>query len=396
MVSPGTAVKRPKLLMACANYWGSPFQVGSHHLAQGFVKAGWEVAFVSDPISPFHLAEGISPELKERFRAYLQGGVSDLEGRLWAYMPATFLSPHNKPILRSEWVHRHWWSLSRPNVVRVVKAHGFGEVDLLYFDSVNQNFWLSQIVYKRSVFRLADSNAGFRKFTPAMKALEKELATSVDAVAYAAKNLRSHVEQLNPKRSLHIPNGVDFAHFARPSPGVPPDLAGIPRPIAVYVGAMEAWFDFRLIEATAAALPEVSFVLIGPDHLARRRLAAAPNLHLLGRRPYGELPRYLHHADVGLIPFDVNGHAELVHSVNPLKLYEYLAAGLPVVATEWAELASLGSPAELVGTEENFIEAIRRVVTQPVNRDRLRSYAAQAEWSERVTDLWRHLELDSL
>lgn len=389
-------MSRPKLLMACANYWRSPFQVGSHHLARGFVKAGWDVAFVSDPISPFHLLEGLSPELKERFRIYRQGGVTDLEGGVWAYVPATLLSPHNKPILRSEWVHRHWSSLSRPNVVDVVRAHGFGEVELLYLDSVNQSFWVGQVRHQRSVFRVADSNAGFRKFTPTMKQLERELASSVDVVVYSAKNLRAHVEHLNPKSSLHLPNGVDFGHFARPSPGIPDDLRAIPRPIAVYVGAMDAWFDFRLIEAAVAQLPDINFVLIGPDHLARRRLRAAPNLHLLGRRPYGDLPRYLHHSDVGLIPFDVAGHRELVHSVNPLKLYEYLAAGLPVVATAWSELSNLGSPAELAVTHDEFIKAVRKAVTVPPDRDRLQRYAARAEWSERVGELSRLLELDSL
>jgi glycosyltransferase involved in cell wall biosynthesis len=382
--------------MACANYWHSPFQVGSHHLARGFVKAGWDVAFVSDPISPFHLLEGLSPELKERFRVYRQGGVTDLDGRLWAYVPATLLSPHNKPVLRSDWVHRHWPALSQPNVVRAVRAQGFGEVDLLYFDSVNQSFWLNHIAHRRSVFRLADSNAGFRKFTPSMKRLERELASSVDAVVYSAASLGAIVEQLRPKKSLHLPNGVDFEHFARPAPGIPDDLAAIPRPIAVYVGAMDVWFDFRLIDAAVAQLPDINFVLIGPDHLARRRLQRAPNLHLLGRRPYSELPRYLQHADVGLIPFDAVGHPELVNSVNPLKLYEYLAAGLPVVATEWSELTHLGSPAALAATHQEFIRAVRTAVTVPPERDRLRRYAVRAEWSERVADLSRLLELDSL
>jgi glycosyltransferase involved in cell wall biosynthesis len=379
--------------MACANYWRSPFQVGSHHLARGFVKAGWDVAFVSDPISPFHLFEGLSPELKERFRAYRQGGVTDLDGRLWAYVPATLVSPHNKPILRSEWVHRHWSSLSRPDVVHMVKAHGFGQVELLYFDSVNQNFWLNAVGHQRSVFRVADSNIGFRKFTPAMRGLQQELARSVDAVVYSAENLRGLVEQLHPRRSLHLPNGVDFEHFARPLPGSPDDLAGIPRPIAVYVGAMEAWFDFRLIDSAVAALPDVSFVLIGPDRRARRLLRPAPNLHLLGRRPHLQLPRYLHQADVGLIPFDVAGHPELVHNVNPLKLYEYLAAGLPVVATEWSELTHLASPAELTVTPDEFIKAIRKAVTVRPDRTPLQRFAANAEWSERVADLSRFLEL---
>jgi glycosyltransferase involved in cell wall biosynthesis len=384
-------MSRPKLLMACANYWHSPFQVGSHHLARGFVGAGWDVAFVSDPISPFHLLQGLTPELKERFASYRRGGVTDLQGRLWAYVPATLLSAHNKPLLRTEWVHRHWASLSLPNVVDVVRARGFADVDLLYFDTTSQNFWLERVTHRRSVFRLADRNVGFSKFTPAMHRLEQELARSVNAVVYAAESLRPHVGELGARKSFHLPNGVDFAHFARHPISKPADLTLLPQPIAIYVGAMHDWFDYALIDAAVARLPQVSFVLIGPEHLARTRLRPAPNLHLLGRRPYAELPAYLQHADVGLIPFDVAGHAELVHSVNPLKLHEYLAAGLPVVATEWEELVALGSPARLSRTPEEFIQGIESAVTGPVDRKALQDYARKSEWRNRVTDLTRYL-----
>jgi glycosyltransferase involved in cell wall biosynthesis len=381
---------RPKLLMACANYWQSPLQVGSHHLARGFVASGWDVAFISDPISPFHLLQGLRPELRDRFTSHWRGGTTELAGRLWSYVPATLLSPHNKLLLRSEWVHRNWASLSRPNVAEVVRARGFGEVDLLYFDSLNQNFWLDRVVRRRSVFRVADRHSGFRKVTPAMQRLERELATSVDAVVYAAGTLRRYVEDLGARESFHLPNGVDFAHFERLRPK-PADLEPCSGPIAIYIGAMDEWFDFALMDAAVERLPQISFVLIGPEHLARSRLRPAPNLHLLGRRPYAQLPAYLQHARVGLIPFDVAGHPELIHNVNPLKLYEYLAAGLPVVAAEWEELAALKSPAHLCRSRDEFVAAIARAVSEPGDRKRYQEYARGAGWENRVKDLIRHL-----
>jgi hypothetical protein len=69
-----------KILMVCNNYWTSPFQVGSHHLARAFVKRGWEVAFISEPVSPFHGLRGLHPELRERFAYYRAGGVRDPAG----------------------------------------------------------------------------------------------------------------------------------------------------------------------------------------------------------------------------------------------------------------------------------------------------------------------------
>ena len=98
--------------MACANYWTTPFQVGSHHLARGFVDAGWTVGFVSDPISPLHLLGHARKELASRFRLYRQGGFWDLGKKLWAYVPAALATPRNEPLLRSHALERGWAHLT--------------------------------------------------------------------------------------------------------------------------------------------------------------------------------------------------------------------------------------------------------------------------------------------
>src|SRR5438105_4783206 len=132
---------RKRVLMACPNYWRSPFQVGSHHLAREFVRAGWEVAYVSDPVTPWHLAGGWTRELEERLGLWWAGGEVEHGGRLWAYVPAALVAGHNKPLVRGEAVHRHWHRWTVPNVVAQVRQHGFGAVDLLYIDSISQSFW---------------------------------------------------------------------------------------------------------------------------------------------------------------------------------------------------------------------------------------------------------------
>ena len=382
---------RPKILMACANYWSSPFQVGSHHLARGFVRAGWDVAFVSDPISPLHFLGGRSDEFRERARIFRAGGTGDMEGHLWTYVPGALATPRDTPLLRSRWLHRHWCHLTIPSVARAVRGRGFGEVDVLYFDSAIQRFWLDEIPHRRSVLRIADRTSGFRRYTAEMRRLEAELAAAVDLVVYAGQTLETYVAQLGARRALHLPNGIDFARYAESEGAAPEDLAAIPRPSAIYVGAMEEWFDFKTVDVLVDALPDVSFVLIGPDRLARKRLTPRPNLHLLGRRPYDQIPRYLHYADVGLIPFDISGHPDLVNGVHPLKLYEYLACGLPVVATAWEELVTLGVPLELCRTPDEFISAVRHALSTPRDPAAGIRYAAAADWQRRVETLIERL-----
>jgi glycosyltransferase involved in cell wall biosynthesis len=367
--------------MACTNYWDSPFQVGSHHIARGFADKGFQVAFISNPISPLHILNGIGQELKERWLSYRKGGSLDYGDKIWSYVPLALTTPNNKPLLQSEWLQQNWYKLSLPLVIEKIKQHGFAAVDILYFDNPNHFYLLDHIQHKQSVFRIADKSIGFSNSTRAARDMEKKVAGRVDMVLYTAQNLKEHVEILSPKKSIYFPNGVNYQHFADGSHKMPIEYIHIKRPIALYVGAMVEWFDFDLMNHVAKKLPNISFVFIGPDLLAKQRLNQLDNIHILGRRDYADLPPYLHNADVGLIPFDVKGYADLVNNVNPLKLYEYMACGLPVVAVKWKELALLQSPAMLSVSPDEFVEAIEYSLEQGSSRKINQAYASQHDWA---------------
>lgn len=376
-----------KVIMACSNYWTSPLQVGSHQIAKVFVKKGWEVAFLTDPISALHPLKGISQDLKDRYDLYRAGGRRFCDGRLWAYVPGALVTPANQPGLRGDWLHQNWHRLTMPGAVEKVRANGFFGADLLYIDSIYQPHWLTTLNCRQTFLRVPDNHSGFSKFTPAACAAEKKIAQQVDLVGYTAPSLKDYVAGFGPKRTALIPNGVNFQHFAGMARARPGDLAKIPRPIAVYVGAIEAWFDFDLLRTLSQRMPDVSFVLIGPEKLAAERLQNLPNVHLLGRRKYDELPAYLQHSDVGIIPFDVKGHATLIDYVNPLKLYEYLACGLPCVSVRWRALEELNSPAILCDTAVEFERGLRAALTPPVARERNVEYARAFDWESQVDKL---------
>ncbi|MCK4276815.1 MAG: glycosyltransferase, partial [Phycisphaerae bacterium] len=311
----------PKILFAARHYWDSPVQTVVHHLARGFVKAGWTVAFVSEPITPFHVFRSRRSQLGRRLSLYRRGGRWALEGKLWAYVPGALLSVQNVPLLRSKWLRRNWRRLTLPNVLRKAGAAGFGIVDVICIESINQSFWLDALPHRLRVYQLGDNNAGDHKYTPLAAARQRELISKVDLVTYAGRGLGGRVAEMGAKKAIHLPNGVDFAHFNEGSDTVPAEYPSIPKPIAVYAGALDFRFDFELVSFAAGRLPHVSFVLIGPDRLARKQLSNRPNVHLLGSRPYAELPAYLKCADVGIIPFDVRRYPALVNSTDPLELY---------------------------------------------------------------------------
>jgi glycosyltransferase involved in cell wall biosynthesis len=114
------------------------------------------------------------------------------------------------------------------------------------------------------------------------------------------------------------------------------------------------------------------------------------NVHYLGPVGRDDLPAYLQHSDVGIIPFDVANHRALIDGVNPIKLYEYLAAGLPVVASRWAEIEALGAPVALADTRSDWLAHLRNAVESGPPETGV-AYAQAADWQRIVAKLIAHL-----
>lgn len=373
-----------KVLMCCSNYWDSPIQVGDHHIARQFVAAGWEVGFLSAPISPFHLGQLGTHDFDHRLAIYRDDGA--IEGKVWNYVPGAAAVPFQRFPFSASWLMRNWTQLTWPHLNNVLRKSGFADVDVIYFRDPRYTPILDEVNYRKSVYRIADHDAGFAFHTPAFREAEEKLARTVDLVAYTAMSLQEYVAGLQPQRMKYLPNGVEFGRFAEAEGAMPAEYANIPSPRALYVGSIDEWFDFGLLQSAAGALPDISFVLIGPDALARKRLAPLPNIHILGRKPKEAVPGYMHHADVGLIPFNSRTHKALVDSINPIKLFEYFACGLPVVSVEWREIKLLQLPTLLANSTESFVAQIRRALKQGKSAD-LKELAKENDASVRFREL---------
>lgn len=381
-----------RVLWAANSYWDSPFQVGANHYARELARRGWQVAFVSEPISPLHfLPRAGRKEALERFATWRRGGIEDVHGRVFAYTPMALLPPHAAPGLRGRRLLAHWHRATVPDLRRKIVGRGFAAVDLLVVDTVRQAFWLDAVRAGVTAARVTDHLAGFASVTPAMLAGERALIRAVDHVFYTARTLEPHVRESGAKAATWLPNGVDLAAFSRDAGGPPAEYGDIPHPRAVYVGAIDRWFDVALVERVARALPDLALVLIGPEKADLSSLRRLPNVHVLGARPHPAVPAYLQHADLGLIPFRRDA---LVNSVSPIKLYEYAAAGLPVVATRWDELAALEPPARLCETADDFVEGVRQSLADPTPAAQLRAFAERADWSDRTQRMLEVLGFD--
>jgi glycosyltransferase involved in cell wall biosynthesis len=214
---------------------------------------------------------------------------------------------------------------------------------------------------------------------------ERRLLAKVDCVFAVNEALRDAKREHNPETHLSR-HGVDRELFARalePETTVPADLARLPGPVVGFYGSIYDWVDLDLIAGIAMRRPDWTIALIGPVACDTSALDAFPNVHLLGRRAHKALPAYCKGFGVGLIPYRIDERSPYV---NPIKLREYLSAGLPVVSTPVEEVVGHGSLCAVAVDPDGFVKAIREALASDTpEARRLRSEAMIAgTWQARV------------
>jgi len=229
-----------------------------------------------------------------------------------------------------------------------------------------------------------------------VRSLEKRLLKKADLVIVTHDNLRRSKESLT-KSIYVIPNGAEVEHFGKAALAetpLAPEMSRYAKPIIGFLGAVQYWIDFDLIRHIALARPTWSLVLVGPvGRLARvDKVRDLPNVHLLGRRRYEELPSFLKTWDVCINPYILDETAE---NCSPLKLYEYLASGKPIVSVDMPEARKFEGLVDIASDYDDFVRKIDRILQDPTEQDqraKLRIEAvARHSWDQRFAALERVL-----
>lgn len=212
------------------------------------------------------------------------------------------------------------------------------------------------------------------------RATETRLLRDADHLVASAALLRDDLAQRSGRRVELLPNAVDPALFDARGARAAPIVRG--EPTVVYVGALWGeWVDVALIADLARARPRAEIHLIGPP--GSRTLPDAPNVHVHGARPRAEIPGFLAAADVTIVPFV---SSRLSAAVSPLKVFEYLAMGRPVVSTGLPDLR--GVPGVTVSPDAaSFLAAVDRASREPFPHDTVRRFLADQTWARRVDRL---------
>jgi len=368
--------------------WESPVRVGGRAFAEQFLAQGWRVGYLNGPLAPWSLWGG-NDEVRRRRLSWRSGGEDRgaAGGRLVTYTPLSLIPYRVYPILDRPWFHRHSLDVTWPDLFAWLQAKGFGEVDLLWLATGSPLLpLLSRARFRRSLYRLSDETASFPDTPRSYAAVEVEAMRCVDLVVATALSLASRAKRYNPNVLL-LPNGVDLGRFRAARERVGKErTAPMPRRV-VYVGAIDSWFDTSCVAALARSLPAVVFELAGPARAGAGWASGLPNVRHLGPIPPAEVPDFLARADVGIIPFV---DSPLTRAIHPVKLYEYFAAGLPVVASDLEEIRRIGSPALLARNDREWVDAVK-VALDEGKREEFFIFAARHDWSGRFLNLMKAL-----
>jgi glycosyltransferase involved in cell wall biosynthesis len=236
------------------------------------------------------------------------------------------------------------------------------------------------------------SSPARRRYWPAYREAYRRISESGRAVAAVSQEIIDRIDPRGPHRV--VPNGIEPDEWTGPVPVAPPWFERIPGPRAVYVGTLDSRLDLPGIAHLAAARPDLQIVLIGPAPDAQyiAPVKGLPNVHVRGKIGRREVVSVLRNSELTLL---AHRRTPLTEAMSPLKVYEYLAAGKPVLATDLEPVRGFGDRVHLTDSVSDFIDRIDVALAQGTLAEQERlAFVTQNAWSSRHKEILTLLDGD--
>ena len=366
-------------VIVASENWQSGNQTSKHYIVRQLLERDAEVLYV----------QNIS------MRSFGSEGARDLSKAVRVLR--RFFSGRNSPLPNLHCVAPVYIPFPKFAVVRAINgwlvprylrwhlaALGISKPVFIYFMPTGVRLQ-KQLNERVAAYYIVDNYAAFADVEhETVRLLEAEALVSADVVFATAQTLADDRKDIR-SAIIFSPHGVNNDHFSRaldPGTTVPEEIKNLSGPRLGFMGTIaHDSVDIALLLALAQRRRDWNIVLFGRAATDISVLTAEPNIHFLGPKPYEELPGYLKGLDVALIPFLVN---DLTRDLNPIKLREYLAAGLPVVSIDLPAMRPFAANVSLAHGVDAFESAIEALLASPPDPAVQQAAVADASWEARV------------
>jgi glycosyltransferase involved in cell wall biosynthesis len=364
--------------------WGSRQMVAMH-----LAKRGYRILFVEQMAGAEHMFRYSDVRVR-RFRRR-RNELFEIHENIWLLTPP--------PLLPGRYYLPDIATLNARIVERLCKS----SVQKLNFQ--NPVLWLYKPEHSRLIGRLGERAVVYHcidEYTAGISGRKRQVIQSLEAelmqranVVFANSQLTYENKRHYNPHTYHLPSAADVAHFSTAADitvPVSPELAHLPHPQLLVLGNINEKIDIPLLNGLAGQRPDWTLILIGQVNGPVPQfdeLCAKPNVHYLGKRRYADLPSLLRSADLCLLPY-VQG--EITRYRSPLKLYEYLATGKPIVSTPHPEVEQFNEFVT-IASRSGFISAIENTLahdTQDKKENRI-AVARQQTWDNRIDRMIEYL-----
>jgi glycosyltransferase involved in cell wall biosynthesis len=366
--------------------WGSRQQVMLR-----FAGRGYRVVFIEQSAGLEHFAR--YPDLLRRKLHRWREGMREVSPNLWIYS----LPPLIPGRYYSLWVNNSNQTLTAFWVRRILRRLN-ARPALLWLYAPELAPLLGRFGERLSVYHCIDEHAAETagRKRRVLTAMEETLLRGADIVFANSRAIYDKKRSHNPN-THRVPSGADVVHFSRGLDGslpVHPAIATIPQPRIGYIGNINERLDYAVLDHLASRHPEWSIVLVGDTYPwtmrapALKRMLALPNVHFLGKHPFADMPAIVKGMSVCMLPYVED---ERAHYRSPLKLYEYLAAGKPVVALRHPEVKIIERAVYVAATPEEFASSVSAALEDidPQQASERVLIAKAHSWDIRVDDMER-------
>jgi len=367
----GSPLRNKEINIICFSdvYWDSIWQRHQNLLTR--FPDNWKILFIEPTSLPILL--------KQPKRIFLRRE----KNIIIASLPSL---PLIDRIRKLRWINDHlillWLHL-------ILKLNNIKETVLFYYEPRFSSL-IGKLNEKLVVYDCIDDKLAFSNVPKWMKKYLDILIEKSHLIFVTSSSLYREIAEKRKEDVYLIGNGVDAALFKKAMMDIPipEELKEVKKPVVGYIGAIDEWLDFDLIKTLAMAYPDISIVLLGPVFPKAKKevniLKKFHNIFFVGKKSHDMLPEYLKAFDVCMIPFKVN---KMTVSVNPVKLYEYLASGKNVVSTALPEFKKYEDNIYIAKDKKEFIDMIELALHTTPDTDKFSRVVEEHTWDRKVGEM---------